>query len=49
MACRLRTAALSRYPDHRDQAITALTITELLARSRDNNDPVVLALREKLQ
>ena len=47
MACRLRTAALYRYPDRRDQAITALTITDLLASSRDNNDPVVLALREE--
>jgi hypothetical protein len=34
---------------HRNQAITALTITELLASGRDSNDPVVIALREELR
>ena len=33
----------------RDQAITALTVTELLESGRDSNDPVVLALREELR
>jgi hypothetical protein len=33
----------------RNQAITALTITELLNSGRDSNDPVVRALREELQ
>jgi hypothetical protein len=33
----------------RNQAITALTLTELLDRGRDSNDPVVCALREELQ
>jgi hypothetical protein len=33
----------------RNQAITALTITELLATGRESNDPVVLALREGLR
>ena len=32
----------------RNQAITALTVTELLETGRDINDPVVLALREQL-
>jgi hypothetical protein len=30
----------------RDQAITALTVTELLESGRDSSDPVVAALRE---
>jgi hypothetical protein len=33
----------------RNQAITALTITELLYSGRDKNDPVVRALREELR
>jgi hypothetical protein len=33
----------------RNQAITALTITELLDRGRDSNDPLVRALREELR
>jgi hypothetical protein len=33
----------------RNQAITALTITELLDSGRDSNDPLVRALREELQ
>jgi hypothetical protein len=33
----------------RNQAITALTATELLESGRDSNDPVVAALREELQ
>ncbi|HVB44725.1 MAG TPA: hypothetical protein VNF47_18765 [Streptosporangiaceae bacterium] len=33
----------------RDQAITALTITELLESGRDSADPLVLALREELR
>jgi hypothetical protein len=33
----------------RNQAITALTITELLNSGRDSNDPVVRALREELR
>jgi hypothetical protein len=33
----------------RNQAITALTITELLHNGRDNNDPVIRALREELR
>jgi hypothetical protein len=33
----------------RNQAITALTITELLCSGRDGNDPLVLALREELR
>jgi hypothetical protein len=33
----------------RNQAITALTVTELLWSGRDNNDPVVTALREELR
>lgn len=32
----------------RDQAITALTITELLEAGRPSDDPLVLALREEL-
>ena len=33
----------------RNQAISALTITELLESGHDNNDPVVKALREELR
>jgi hypothetical protein len=33
----------------RNQAITALAITELLDSGRDSNDPLVRALREELQ
>jgi len=33
----------------RDQAITALTVTEFLGSGRDSSDPVVLALREELR
>ena len=33
----------------RNQAITALTITELLENDHDSNDPAVLALREELR
>jgi hypothetical protein len=33
----------------RNQAITALTVTELLESGRASNDPVVAALREELQ
>jgi hypothetical protein len=33
----------------RNQAITALTITELLYSGRDSNDPLVGALREELR
>jgi hypothetical protein len=33
----------------RNQAITALAITELLESGRDSDDPVVLALREELR
>jgi hypothetical protein len=33
----------------RNQAITALTVTELLDSGRDSNDPVVRALREELR
>jgi hypothetical protein len=33
----------------RNQAITALTVTQLLWSGRDNNDPVVTALREELR
>ena len=33
----------------RNQAITALTVTELLESGRDGNDPIVMALREELQ
>jgi hypothetical protein len=32
-----------------NQAITALTITELLDSGRDSNDPLVGALREELR
>jgi hypothetical protein len=32
----------------RYQAITALTVTELLETGRDSNDPVVAALRQEL-
>jgi hypothetical protein len=42
---------VSRWPRFfdRNQAITALTITELLDSGRDNDDPVVRALREELR
>ncbi len=33
----------------RNQALTALTITELLENGCDSNDPLVLALREELR
>jgi hypothetical protein len=33
----------------RDQAITALTVTELLATGHDSGDPVVRALRAELR
>lgn len=33
----------------RNQAITALTITELLDRGRDSSDPLIRALREELR
>jgi len=33
----------------RNQAITALTVTELLESGRDGNDPVVIVLREELR
>jgi hypothetical protein len=33
----------------RSQAITALTVTELLESGRDSDDPVVIALREELR
>ena len=33
----------------RNQAITALTITELLNSGRDSNDPLVRALREEMR
>ena len=33
----------------RNQAITALTVTELLESGRDSNDPVVAALRQELR
>ncbi len=39
---------LARFFD-RDQAITALTVTELLESGRDSNDPVVTALRDELR
>jgi hypothetical protein len=32
----------------RNQAITALTVTELLESGRDSNNPVVAALRQEL-
>jgi hypothetical protein len=34
---------------YRNQAITALTVTELLESGRDSNDPTVVALREELR
>lgn len=37
-----------RFVD-RNQAITALTVTELLESGHDGNDPVVKALREELR
>ncbi len=33
----------------RNQAITALTVTELLEAGRDSTDPVVMALHEELR
>ena len=33
----------------RNQAITALTITELLESGRDSTDPAVTALRDELR
>jgi len=33
----------------RNQAITALTVTELLESGRAGNDPVVMALRQELR
>ena len=33
----------------RNQAITALTVTEPLESGRDSNNPVVMTLREELQ
>ena len=33
----------------RDQAITALTVTELLETGHDGDDPLVAALREELR
>ena len=33
----------------RNQAITALTVTELLETGRDSDDPLVAALREELR
>lgn len=33
----------------RNQAITALTITELLDSGHDSNDPIIQALREELR
>jgi hypothetical protein len=33
----------------RNQAITALTVTELLGSGRSNDDPLVVALREELR
>jgi hypothetical protein len=33
----------------RNQAITALTVTELLETGRANDDPLVIALREELR
>jgi hypothetical protein len=35
--------------DHNDQAITALTITELLHAGRSADEPVVAALRQELR
>jgi len=42
---------VSRWPRFfdRNQAITALTITELLEAGYHNNDPVVIALRQELR
>lgn len=42
---------VSHWPSFfdRTQAITALTVTELLETGRDSNDPLVLALREELR
>jgi hypothetical protein len=41
---------VTRWPRFfdRNQAITALTITELLESGRDSNDPLVTALRQEL-
>lgn len=33
----------------RNQAITALTVTELLESGRNSNDPLVIALRHELR
>jgi hypothetical protein len=33
----------------RNQAITALTVTELLATGHSNDDPLIVALREELR
>jgi hypothetical protein len=42
---------VSRWPRYfdRNQAITALTITELLYAGRSGDDPVVAALRQELR
>ena len=42
---------VTRWPRFfdRNQAITALTVTELLESGRDNNDPLVAVLREELR
>ena len=42
---------VTRWPRllDRDQAITALTVTELLETGRTNDDPLVIALREELR
>lgn len=42
---------LSNWPRFFDynQAITALTVTELLERGHDSDDPLVSALREELR
>jgi hypothetical protein len=42
---------VTRWPRFfdRNQAITALTVTELLETGRNNDDPLVIALREELQ
>jgi hypothetical protein len=36
-------------PLNRNQAITALTLIELLAAGRSNDDPLIIALREELR
>jgi hypothetical protein len=42
---------VTRWPRFfdRDQAITALTVTELLETGHCSNDPLVVALREELR